>query len=678
MKKKMKGCLSVALVAALTCGSVFVREIGGATEVRAQESSVVQEVSLELEEEVVPEAPELIETPTPDAGGQSEDFVIEEGVLKEYKGKWMDVIIPETVTQIAPAVFAHCSSLFKVTLPKGITYIDHAVFLGCTNLETVNIPGGVTGISTMAFDGCSSLKNINLPASLTSIQGSAFNGCSSLESIVIPMSVEEIDDNAFEGCTNLTIHGYKNSVADIFAHENNIDFVEIGAVEECFEIENGVLIKYKGAGGDVVIPEGVAEIGDNAFVADNWEENTSLRSVLLPESVTGIGEQAFMSCVNLTQVTIESEKISIADRAFANCSNLTTFTVNGKVTSIGKDVFVDSKWLEIKRKENPLVIIDEILIDGQACSGAVVIPENITCIRAGVFEGCAGMTSLYIPDTVKNIEPCAFRGCTSLRNVIIPESITEIEWCTFEDCESLESIIIPENVTNIGVGAFDGTKWLEIERTKNPLVVVNGILIDGQTCSGEAVIPDGVTKINNGAFFSNEKITNVMIPGTVDEIGAQAFQGCDSLTNVTIPEGTVVIGDNAFADCWNLVKVTIPKSVTHIGNLAFNSGANLKTIEGYTGSCAETYAKKYNVEFISIGVIEESPSSSSKPVTPPSVEPEQIKDEAFYNVDGEDGVGLSDAQKILRYALLLDETEKTYTLGDAQKCLRIALLLDEI
>lgn len=32
-----------------------------------------------------------------------------------------------------------------------------------------------------------------------------------------------------------------------------------------FEIENGVLVKYTGAGGDVVIPDGVTSIGNGAF-----------------------------------------------------------------------------------------------------------------------------------------------------------------------------------------------------------------------------------------------------------------------------------------------------------------------------------------------------------------------------------------------------------------------------
>ena len=43
-----------------------------------------------------------------------------------------------------------------------------------------------------------------------------------------------------------------------------------------FVIENGVLTKYVGSGGDVVIPEGVNEIGAAAFYMCRW-----LNTVLL-------------------------------------------------------------------------------------------------------------------------------------------------------------------------------------------------------------------------------------------------------------------------------------------------------------------------------------------------------------------------------------------------------------
>ena len=78
-----------------------------------------------------------------------------------------------------------------------------------------------------------------------------------------------------------------------------------------FEIEDGVLIKYKGDSSDVVIPD----------------------------SVTYIGEEAFWNCENLTSIEIPDSVISIARYAFTDCTGLTSIEIPSSVTSIGDDAF---------------------------------------------------------------------------------------------------------------------------------------------------------------------------------------------------------------------------------------------------------------------------------------------------------------------------------------------------
>ena len=101
-----------------------------------------------------------------------------------------------------------------------------------------------------------------------------------------------------------------------------------------FTIVDGVLTKYNGSGGDVVIPDGVTGIGEEAF-----EACISLTSVTIPNSVTSIGEKTFSDCTSLTSVTIPNSVTSIGWGAFEYCSSLTSVTIPNSVTSIGESAF---------------------------------------------------------------------------------------------------------------------------------------------------------------------------------------------------------------------------------------------------------------------------------------------------------------------------------------------------
>ena len=73
-----------------------------------------------------------------------------------------------------------------------------------------------------------------------------------------------------------------------------------------FEIENGVLKKYHGPGGDIVIPDSVTNIGQYAFSGCR-----SLTSITIPESVKEIGREAFAYCPNLKEVIMDGSPHSL-------------------------------------------------------------------------------------------------------------------------------------------------------------------------------------------------------------------------------------------------------------------------------------------------------------------------------------------------------------------------------
>ena len=75
-----------------------------------------------------------------------------------------------------------------------------------------------------------------------------------------------------------------------------------------FVIENGVLKKYNGPGGEVVIPEGVTEIGWGAF-----QNCTGLQQVTLPKGLTAIKMRAFAGCTSLTEIDLPDSVSEIVE-----------------------------------------------------------------------------------------------------------------------------------------------------------------------------------------------------------------------------------------------------------------------------------------------------------------------------------------------------------------------------
>lgn len=118
-----------------------------------------------------------------------------------------------------------------------------------------------------------------------------------------------------------------------------------------FQIKNGRLVKYKGSGGDVVIPEGVTVIGETAFA-----ECDGLQSVVIANSVTCIEQHAFGICRELLSVTIPEGVTTIRGNAFGACPKLQ----------------------------------------------GVILPQSLTTLGNGAFSGCWALKEITIPAGVKN------------------------------------------------------------------------------------------------------------------------------------------------------------------------------------------------------------------------------------------------------------------------------------
>lgn len=193
---------------------------------------------------------------------------------------------------------------------------------------------------------------------------------------------------------------------------------------------------------DLLTSVGYSDFGPSGTIEAKAERQSYFEScngdLVLPNEVITIGNDAFFNCTSLTSVTIPDGVESIEHHAFAACKNLSDVKISSSVKRFGISTFGDTKWLENKRQENPLVIINNVLIDGRTCeSDVITIPDNVTCIACCAFQKNKNITSVIILDSVKRIEEYAFDSCSNLTNITIPNSVTEIDPWAFSSCDNL-------------------------------------------------------------------------------------------------------------------------------------------------------------------------------------------------------------------------------------------------
>ena len=255
----------------------------------------------------------------------------------------------------------------------------------------------------------------------------------------------------------------------------------------------------------------------------------------------------------IKKVVIEDGVTSIGSDSFYECSNITEIDIPDSVTDIGMYAFYGCSSLQ-----------------------EVTIPDNVTTIETHTFERCASLEKVVIPVGVQTIGRGAFCLCKSLTEINIPDSVEIISESAFASCENLKKVTIPETLKECEKGAFSNTEFLNQYTRKNQPLIINNIVVDGSGCTGDVVIPDGVTEIGAEAFalteyYDYESIHSVVLPDSIRTIRAGAFAYCKDLEDINFPEGLKIIEKSAFYGCDNMPFIVfLPESLEEIHSIGYS------------------------------------------------------------------------------------------------------------
>lgn len=407
------------------------------------------------------------------------------------------------------------------------------------------IPDSVTSIKNCAFEGCSSLTSITIPASVTSIGDWAFYGCKDLKiTIEICSQKITIDQDKFdfsEKSAATEMIASKN-YSEKLNHAVKYPVI-LGHYRSSFEKEAGDYIKknalnFSKYAVDRKNVDILKEIEGFGFLGKNHAGK--LIEYAFEKNITDTAVITYLLDLKEKTSNFTLDEISKYLEMFAGNVELTAMVLEikkrhftaEKVDKIEKDKLEKelgikgrtlTEWKKIYTLENDDKNGGYLLKSYKDENKEIIIPDTIGKMKiTAIGKYCFSPNQKRLSKNIRAIRE-------KITSVLIPDSVTSIGYGAFEGCSSLTSITIPDSVTSIGSDAFENTPWLK--NYPNDFVVVgNGCLIKYKGKDSCISIPDSVTSIKYWAFKNCSSLTSITIPDSVTSIDYWFFDDCKNLT----------------------------------------------------------------------------------------------------------------------------------------------------
>jgi hypothetical protein len=380
------------------------------------------------------------------------------------------------------------------------------------------------------------------------------------------------------------------------------------------------LIKYNGNEQNIILPDDIEVIGENAFA-----ECVNLISVKLPDRLKTIEAYAFANCISLTSLNLPDSMNGIGWGAFWSCNKLPFLIIPKGIKSIDEAFqwceeleigiyyhHVSSEPSSIQGFWNKYI---HLLDDEEKRIGKLfILDENtdnpgfefVSRLLSGVVMNLSEYDELFssIADIVIKKASAAICRLEYPLELLDKYKKGYITYLKKHAALLLPYLIKIGDVNAINIfGKVDAIPqenlcdYIDAANRQSKTEIL-AVLLDYQDKThirGDAPSLDLDAKkpLSNWVTYENEDGTltitkylgndqDVIIPTTINGKQVKSIEGNlgslkvsiffsreNLIQSVTIEEGVQVIGERAFLDCGNLKSAEIPASITSIGKEAY-------------------------------------------------------------------------------------------------------------
>ncbi|MDO4491253.1 MAG: leucine-rich repeat protein [Lachnospiraceae bacterium] len=233
-------------------------------------------------------------------------------------------------------------------------------------------------------------------------------------------------------------------------------------------------------------------------------------------------------------------------------------------------------------------------------------------------------------------------------------SVTVVGEGAFFNRTRICRILLPDTITRIENGAFENCASLT-----------------------EFVMPDSVTFLGEYVFAKAIGLEKVTISSSLEELPTQTFYGCVGLTEFTVPENIRRLGDAAFAGCTNMQRITLHNGIEGIGAGCFDeicleefrTGVRVLGKDALEGLSAVNLVLEEGVEIVEEnGFGKELFAYVELPSTLTEIHPKALEKGCFYSIKiseenpsycvAKNGLYTKDQSTLLRHFCRLPDGEK--------------------